>query len=128
MGYVQEAIRLNRLLRLYPPGAEGGERWEIETDFQHVEILVSQMGLNSESKVVSTLGVRTTDEDYGKVLDAEGRACYRSWTVRVRYLSQDRCEMQFAVKGFARRMQHPNSNKFQAFERVVRFLKGSTRC
>ena len=29
---VQEAIHLNRLLRLYPPGAEGGERWEIEAD------------------------------------------------------------------------------------------------
>ena len=26
MGDVQEAIHLNRLLRLYPPGAEGGER------------------------------------------------------------------------------------------------------
>ena len=32
MGNVQEAIHLNRLLRLYPPGAEGGERWELEAD------------------------------------------------------------------------------------------------
>ena len=30
MGDVQEAIHLNRLLSLYPPGAEGGERWELE--------------------------------------------------------------------------------------------------
>ena len=29
MGDVQEAIHLKRLARLYPPGAEGGERWEI---------------------------------------------------------------------------------------------------
>ena len=35
-------------------------------------------------------GVRMTDEDDGKELDAENRACYRSWTMRARYLSQDR--------------------------------------
>ena len=47
-----------------------------------MEILVSQMGLSNESKAVSTPGVRTTDEEDGKELDAEGRACYRSWTMR----------------------------------------------
>ena len=61
MGDVQEAIHLNRLVRLHPLGAEGGERWEIEADSRHVEILVSQMGLNNESKAVSTPGVRMTD-------------------------------------------------------------------
>ena len=34
-------------------------------DPRHVEILVSQMGLSNESKAVSTLGVRTTDEEDG---------------------------------------------------------------
>ena len=71
MGGVQEAIHLNRLLRLYAPGAEGGERWELEDGPRHVEILVSQMGLSNESKAVSTPGVRTTDEEDGK-----GAACY----------------------------------------------------
>ena len=65
MGDVQEAVHLNRLLRLYPPGAEGGERWELEADPRHVEILVSQMGLGDESKLVSTPAVRVTDENGG---------------------------------------------------------------
>ena len=56
MGDVQEAIHLNRLLRFYPPGAEGGERWDLEADPRHVEILVLQMGLGDESKSVSTPG------------------------------------------------------------------------
>ena len=90
MDVVQEAIHLNRLMRLYPPDAEGGDRWEIEADPRHVEILVSQMGLRNESKAVSTPGVWMTDEEDGKELDAGGRACYRSWTMRVSYLSQDR--------------------------------------
>ena len=52
MGDVQEAIHLNRLLRLCPPGTEGCERWELEADPRHVEILVSQVGLSTESKAV----------------------------------------------------------------------------
>ena len=74
---MQEAVLLNRLLRLYPPGAEGGERRELAADPRHVEILVSQMGLGNESKAVSTPRVRMTDEDDGKEPDTESRACYR---------------------------------------------------
>ena len=120
MGDVQEAIHLNRLLRQNPPGAEGGERWELEADPRHVEILVSQVELSNESKAVSTPGC--------KELGAEDRACYRSWTMRASCLSQDRCELQFAVKELAKRMQQPNTKNLQALTRLVRFLKGSPRC
>ena len=128
MDDVQEAIHLNRLLRPYPPDAEGGERWELEADPRHVEILVSQMGLSNESEAVSTLGVRTTDEEDDKELDAESRACHRSWTMRASYLSEDRCELQFAVKELARRMQQSSTKTMQALKRLLRFLKGSPRC
>ena len=43
------------------------------------------------------------------------------------YLSQDRCELQFAVKELARRMQQPNT-KNMALKRLVRFLRRSPRC
>ena len=86
------------------------------------------MGLGNESKAVSTPGVRTTDEDDGEELDAESRACCRSWTMRASYLSQDRCELQFAVKELARRMQQLITKNMQALKRLVRFLKGSSRC
>ena len=93
-----------------------------------MKILVSQVGLSNESKAVSSLGVRTTDEEDGKELGAEDRACYRSWTMRASYLSHDRCELQFAVKESARRMQQPNTKNMQALKRLVRFLKGNPRC
>ena len=108
--------------------AERGERWELEADPRHVEILVSQKGLNNESKAVSTPGVRTTDEEDDKELGAEDRAYYRSWTIRASYLSQDRCDLQFALKKLPRRMQQPNTKNVQALKRLVRFLKGSPRC
>ena len=69
-----------------------------------------------------------TDEEDSKELGAEDRACYRSWTMRASYLSQDRCEMQFAVKELARRMQQSNTKNMQVLQHVVRFLKGSPRC
>ena len=106
-----------------PPGAEGGERWELEAYPRHVEILVSQMPLGDESKTVSSApGVRLSDEDDGKECVAEGRACNRSWTMRASYLSPDRCELQFAVKELARRMEQPNAKNMQALKRLVRFL------
>ena len=86
------------------------------------------MGLDNESKAVSTPGVRTTDEEDGKELGAEDRACYRSWTMRASFLSQDRCELQFAVKELAMRMQQLNTKNMQALKRLVRFLKESPRC
>ena len=89
---------------------------------------MSQMGLCDESKAVSTLGVRTADEEDGKELGAEDQACYRSWTMRASHLGQDWCELQFAVKELARRMQQPNTKNMQALKRLVRFLKGSPRC
>ena len=48
--------------------------------------------------------------------------------MRVSYFSQDRCELQFAVKELARRMQQPNTKNTEALKRLVRFLKGSPRC
>ena len=50
---------------------------------------------------------------------AKDRACYRPWTMRASYLSQDRCELQFAVKELAKRMQQPNTKNMQALKRLV---------
>ena len=50
-------------------------------------------------------GFCLADEEDGKELDAAGRACDRSWTMRAGYLSQDRCELQFPVKELARRIR-----------------------
>ena len=69
------------------------------------------MGLGDESKAVSTHGVRTTDEDDGRELDAASRACYLSWAMLASCLSQDRCALQSAVNELARRMQQPNTKK-----------------
>ena len=94
MGDVQEAIHLNRLLSSRPT-LDTLRFWYHRWDW------------GNQSKAVKTPGVRTTDEDDGEELDAESRACDRSWTMQAGYFSQDRCELQFTVKELARRMQQP---------------------
>ena len=37
-------VRLVRLLKFHPPGADGGEQLELQADPRHVETLISQMG------------------------------------------------------------------------------------
>ena len=69
--------------------------------------------------------VRMTDEEDCKELDAESRACFWSW-MWASYLSQDRCELQFAAKEPARRKQQPNVKNMQAPGAIAE--KGSPRC
>ena len=120
IGDVQEAIHLNRLLRLYPPGAVGGERWELEADPRHVEILVSQMKQSCEYSWCA-------DDWSGRWQGAWCRGLSLLPIVDdAGQVSLSRCELQFAVK--ERRMQQPNTKNIQTLERLVRFLKGSPRC
>ena len=130
LGDVNECIHLNRLIRWFAAGSAGGERIELEADPRHGEILIQQMGLDDErAKPVSTPGVKpTADEDEGKELTAEERYSYRSWAMRASYLAQDRCELQFACKEAARRMQEPHTADLRALKRIARFLKGHPRC
>eukprot|EP00959_Pyramimonas_sp_CCMP1952_P369819 7745706-Pyramimonas_sp.AAC.1 len=56
-GDVGEATYLNRIVRWFPLGSEGGERIELEADPRHAEILVQQLGLDEErAKAVATPG------------------------------------------------------------------------
>ena len=81
-GDAQGAVHLNRLLKLYPPGAEGEERVELEASPRHVEpqqTLQMQLRLEAaESKVMGTPRVRLMNEEDEKELDVEECACRRS--------------------------------------------------
>ncbi|CAK0837947.1 unnamed protein product, partial [Prorocentrum cordatum] len=131
-GDVGEATSLNRIVRWPPLGSEVGERVELEADPRHAEILYQQLGLGEErSKAAATPGVKPTgddDDDDGRELDPEARSNYISWAMRASYLAQDRCELQFACKELARRMQAPRQKDMQALKRLGRFLKGAPRC
>ena len=62
-----------------------------------------------------------------EVLGYKPARLYRSVTMRLQYLAQDRPDIQFACKERARRMQAPTERDFSALKRLARYLKGKPR-
>lgn len=60
-------------------------------------------------------------------LEGEMRTTFRSATMRLAYLAQDRPELQFCSKEIARQMQAPTHDSWQALKRAVRFVVGMPR-
>ena len=75
---------------------------------------------------MATPGVKHV-EDRGAELDEARRRTYRSATMRLAYLGQDRPEIAFAVKELARNMQSPDEAAWTALKRAVRFCVGNPR-
>ena len=106
-----------------------------EADQRHVEILVRELGLEG-CKPVTTPGAReetgkaiikdTADSD-DVLLDGHGATMFRALAARANYLSQDRPDIQFAVKEVARRMSAPRAVDQQLLKRLGRYLAGSPR-
>ena len=67
-------------------------------------------------EILSTPGVRTSDEDDGKEFDAEGRACYRSWTMRASYLAQVRSEGTCETDATAEHQEHASAQTSGAIQ------------
>ena len=62
-----------------------------------------------------------------KALGAEARQQYRSMTMRIAYLSQDRPDLQFSAKELARSMQEPTEWDKEQLKRTCRYLLDSGR-
>ena len=99
------AIRiLNRVIEWTSEGIE------YEADQRHAEIIIRDVGLDSSVKTAITPGVKMTAADK-PVKDIESSSSqaimYRAVTARANYLSQDRSDIQFAVKELCRKMSSP---------------------
>ena len=127
-GDVQGIVILNRILRWLSATPTSPDCIEYEADARHAEILVRQLGLAAGGKPVATPGVKhKADDPDGDELVGERRATFRSATMRLAYLAQDRPELQFAAKEVARRMQAPTESAWQALKRAARFVAGAPR-
>ena len=52
---------------------------------------------------------------------------YRGIAARLKYLAQDRTDIQYACKEASRRMARPRLCDWPAFKRIGRYLKGAPR-
>ena len=127
---MQEIRCLNRLIRYVQPPFQPDERGYIEweADPRHVEILVAQAGLNDvKAKSLSTPGVKMPKGANSSKLQPEEKQRYRSMTMRLAYLAQDRLDLQYAAKELARSMQEPTAWDQEQLERACRYLLDSGR-
>ena len=109
-GVVTEAKILNRVIRAVPSGCE------YECDQRHVEIILEELQLQG-CKPVVTPGIEDTlkrdpvEEALGsQPLGPAAATQYRGLTARANYMSQDRADIQFAVKELCRCMSAPTND------------------
>ena len=122
------AFFLNRLIRYKPDGADaGGERFEIEADARHADILINAFGFNDKTKGIDTPEEKLTDKEFVEelkqpVLDDEQTSQYRSMVMRLAYMSTDRPDLAHTVKRLASAMKGPKANDWARLKRAVRYL------
>ncbi|CAK0826208.1 unnamed protein product, partial [Prorocentrum cordatum] len=127
----KQAVFLNRVIEVsagVPPG--GGRPCRhamIEPDKRHAEIVIDELGLSKANGVDAPTEKRSADK---QMMDAKSAALgaaeasrFRSLTMRVAYLSQDRLDLAEASKTLARSMQTPTEASWLMLKRVGRYLK-----
>eukprot|EP00971_Amphidinium_carterae_P231553 4595433-Amphidinium_carterae.1 len=125
---VQEAIILNRIVRYVPMDATGRPSMEIEGDGRHVQVLRAELGLlDKASKGAPSPRVKRSEKQVfearsSPVLDRGGTRLYRSCTMRIAYLGQDRPDLQEVAKCLSQHMKEPREADLLELKRAARYL------
>ena len=121
LGTVQEMRHLNRILKWTDEGIS------YEADPRHVDIVVKALGV---SKAVTTPLVREPPDNVDvkdKMLSEQEATLYRSCTMRIGYISQDRTDLQRVTRELAKGMSAPTERHMELLKRCSRYLLHSPR-
>ena len=101
---------LNRIIHWTPSGIE------YEADQRHAEIIVREWGLKPDSKSVNSPGtaIKWEELEDDEPLNPQERTWYRQIVARGNNISQDRCDIQYAVKELSRGMSSPKASDMRA--------------
>ena len=113
-----EVTVLNRVVRWTTEGIE------YEADPRQGELLIRQLGLEGANGV-ATPGCKYTVaemEKHSNELDSMTASRFRAAAARANYLSQDRPDIQFAVKEICRDSAHPTELSLMKLKRLGRYL------
>ena len=114
-------VILNRLITWTDKGIE------LEADPRHVALLIQKVGC--EGSKVSTPLVKERIEEAlnSEELSEEQATMYRSASMRLAYLSQDRPDLLVLGKELAKGLKKPTQAHFQMLKRGVRYLRSHPR-
>ena len=109
----------------------GNDVVELEADPRHAEKLIEELGLQS-ANTVATPRVKYSDAEHAAresspFLVGADITKYRSCTMRLKYIEQDRLDLSEAVKCLAQNMAKPRQGHMVDLKRLGRYLKGHQR-
>ena len=82
--------------------------------------------IGHSTKSVNTPGIKATSTleeiDSSKPFNSVDSTLYRAIAARANYLSQDRSDIQFAVKELSRKMSNPNELDWLKIKRLAQYL------
>jgi hypothetical protein len=119
LGDVSEIIALNRILRWRR--INNTDQIEIEGDPRHAALIISHLGLNTNSKGLTIPSIKQ-DLSGGQALTAEQHSHYRSVVMRAAFLAEDRPDLKFPTKELARMMASPTTVALDMLKRLGRYL------
>ena len=122
----RSATYLNRVVQLLPGSKPYAAEVAVEPDSRHAQLVVRELGLSGAKGTDVPMPKRSADEQWkdweSPLLTGESVTLYRSCTMRIAYLAQDRADLAEASKTLARFMQQPNEGAMQLLRRVARYL------
>ena len=120
-GTKQSIDILNRLVTWTERGIE------LEADPRHVELILREMGCEG-AKVTTALTKERVDEvKDAEPLDDEEAKRYRSVSMRLSYLAQDRPDLQVLAKELAKGLKNPTTAHWMMLKRGARYLRNRSR-
>ena len=103
--------------------AEGDDkRIRILNDRRHAEIIIQTLGLDGRSNGVATPTAKVELKEVDQLRNFQMATLYRAITTRGIYLSQDRSDIQYAVKETSRSMSSPRKSDWERLKRIGRYL------
>ena len=126
---MKSLLLLNRVFRV---GTDQiGQYLDLELDLGHAPLIITESGCNANTNIVSTReklqDKRVLDGRRSPILKNDEATRYRSASMRLSYLAQDRLHLAETAKHLAQRMVNPREFDFIPLKRAARCLVGKPK-
>ena len=121
VGTQQSIDILNRLVSWTSRGIE------LEADPRHVDIILKEVGCEGAKVTTALVKEKIEQVEEAEPLSSEDASWYRSVSMRLAYLSQDRPDLQVPAKELAKGLKSPTTAHMMMLKRGARYLRASPR-
>ena len=121
VGTKQSIDILNRLVSWTSRGIE------LEADPRHADIILREVGCEGAKVTTALVKERIEEVEGAEPLTSEDASWYRSVSMRLAYLSQDRPDLQVLAKELAKGLKNPTTAHLMMLKRGACYLRNSPR-